>query len=106
MGPVGSGQLAKLVNQLLFDINMAALAEILPMAARLGLDPGRIGEVVNSGTGSSYASEFFIPRILEGRFGDGYPMQAAYKDLVSGAGLRTVPPGEEFSAAFSIAVQS
>lgn len=87
MGPVGSGQLAKLVNQLLFDINAAALAEVLPMAARMGLDPDQVGEVVNSGTGRIYASEFFIPRILEGRFTDGYPMQAAYKDLVSAAGL-------------------
>ena len=32
MGKVGNGQLAKLVNQLLFDINCAAIAEILPMA--------------------------------------------------------------------------
>lgn len=87
MGPTGSGQLTKLVNQLLFDINAAAMAEVLPMAVRMGLDPAQVGEVVNSGTGRSYASEFFIPRILEGRFGDGYPMQAAYKDLVSGANL-------------------
>lgn len=87
MGPVGSGQLTKLVNQLLFDINAAALAEVLPMAAKMGLDPDRVGEVVNSGTGRSYASEFFIPRILRGNFDDGYPMQAAYKDLVSAAGL-------------------
>ena len=28
MGPVGSGQLTKLINQLLFDINAAALAEM------------------------------------------------------------------------------
>ena len=87
MGPVGSGQLTKLINQLLFDINMAALAEILPVAAKLGLDPGLVGEVVNSGTGRSYASEFFIPNILNGEFGKGYPMAAAYKDLISGAEL-------------------
>ena len=87
MGPVGSGQLAKLVNQLLFDINAAALAEVLPMAAKLGLDPDLVGEVVNSGTGRSHASEFFVPRILRGHFWDGYPMRDAYKDLVSGAGV-------------------
>lgn len=87
MGPVGSGQLTKLINQLLFDINMAALAEILPMAAKLGLDPAQVGEVVNSGTGRSYASEFFVPNILKGDFGNGYPMRAAYKDLISGAEL-------------------
>jgi 3-hydroxyisobutyrate dehydrogenase-like beta-hydroxyacid dehydrogenase len=85
MGPSGSGQLAKLVNQLLLDINAAALAEVLPMAVKLGLDPAAIGEVVNAGTGRSYASEFFIPRILKGHFADGYSMGAAYKDLIGGA---------------------
>ena len=61
MGLTGSGQLTKLINQLLFDINAAALAEILPMGVKMGLDPDLVGEVVNSGTGRSYASEFFIP---------------------------------------------
>ncbi|MGW1420045.1 NAD(P)-dependent oxidoreductase [Bradyrhizobium manausense] len=87
MGGPGSGQLTKLINQLLFDINAAALAEILPMSKKMGLDADLVGEVVNSGTGRSYASEFFIPRILKGHFGDGYPMKYAYKDLISGAEL-------------------
>jgi 3-hydroxyisobutyrate dehydrogenase-like beta-hydroxyacid dehydrogenase len=87
MGPTGSGQLTKLINQLLFDINAAALAEILPMAVKMGLDPELVGEVVNSGTGRSYASDFFIPRILQRHFSDGYPLGQAYKDLVSGAEL-------------------
>ena len=85
MGPAGNGQLTKLVNQLLFNINAAALAEILPMSVKMGLDPGRVAEVVNSGTGRSYASEFFMPRVLDGRFVDGYPMAKAYKDMVSAA---------------------
>lgn len=87
MGPAGSGQLAKLVNQLLFDIHCAALAEILPMSRRMGLDPVKVASIINSGTGRSYASEFFLPRILERNFSDGYPLQAAYKDLVSAAEL-------------------
>ena len=85
MGATGSGQLTKLINQLLFDINAAALAEVLPMAVKLGLDPEKVGQVVNSGTGKSYASEFFLPRILKNSFSDGYAMKHAYKDLVSGA---------------------
>ncbi len=87
MGPVGSGQLTKLINQLLFDINAAALAEILPLAVKLGLDPTKVGDVVNSGTGGSYASEFFIPHILNGVFDQGYPLKKAYKDLISGSGI-------------------
>lgn len=94
MGKPGSGQLAKLINQLLFDINAAALAEVLPLATKLGLDPDQVGAIVNSGTGRSYASEFFIPNILKGDFSKGYPMAAAYKDLVSGAEIsarHTIP---------------
>ena len=103
MGPAGSGQLAKLINQLLFDINAAALAEILPMAAKMGLDPALVGEVINGGTGRSHASEFFVPRILRGHFSDGYPMGDAYKDLVSGAelGARLCLPMPVLAAATS-----
>lgn len=85
MGTLGSGQLTKLINQLLFDINAAALAEILPMSVKMGLDPQKVGEVVNSGTGRSYASEFFIPRVLKNDFTQGYPMASAYKDLACAA---------------------
>ena len=85
MGDSGSGQLSKLINQLLFDINCAAIAEVLPMAVKLGIDPEKIGKIINSGTGRSYASEFFIPRILKNNFSDGYPLQHAYKDIDAGA---------------------
>lgn len=87
MGGSGAGQLTKLINQLLFDINAAALAEILPMSVKMGLESEKIGQVVNSGTGRSYASEFFIPRVLKNSFHNGYPMRSAYKDLVSAAEL-------------------
>lgn len=87
MGDAGSGQLTKLINQLLFDINCAAVAEIIPMAVRMGLDAEKVSAVVNSGTGRSYASEFFLPRVLARHFVDGYPMENAYKDLVSAAEL-------------------
>lgn len=87
MGKAGSGQLTKLMNQLLFDINVAALAEIMPMSAKMGLDPEKVAEVINSGTGRSFASEFFIPRILTGNFSEGYSLENAYKDLVSAADI-------------------
>lgn len=87
MGNVGSGQLTKLINQLLYNINTAALAEILPIAVKMGLDANKVGQVVNSGTGRSHASEYFIPNILKGNFTTSYPMKSAYKDFVSAAEL-------------------
>jgi 3-hydroxyisobutyrate dehydrogenase-like beta-hydroxyacid dehydrogenase len=85
MGDLGSGQLTKLINQLLFNISAAAIAEIFPMATKLGLDPENVLSVVTSGTGSSFAAEFFGPRILQNRFEEGYPLKHAYKDMVSAA---------------------
>jgi 3-hydroxyisobutyrate dehydrogenase-like beta-hydroxyacid dehydrogenase len=85
MGALGSGQLTKLVNQLLFNISAAAIAEVLPMAAKLGLDPEKVLQVVTTGTGRSFAAEFFGPRTLEGKFGEGYPLKDAYKDMISAA---------------------
>jgi 3-hydroxyisobutyrate dehydrogenase-like beta-hydroxyacid dehydrogenase len=87
MGASGNGQLTKLINQLLFDINVAALAEVLPMSVKMGLDPEKVGEIINSGTGRSFASDFFIPRTLKGIFNEGYALSNAYKDLVSAAEL-------------------
>ena len=87
MGKSGNGQLTKLINQLLYDINMAALAGILPMSVKLGLDPEKIGQVVNSSTGRSHASEYFIPHILTDQFENSYSLQNAYKDIVNATTL-------------------
>jgi 3-hydroxyisobutyrate dehydrogenase-like beta-hydroxyacid dehydrogenase len=81
-GASGNGQLMKLINQLLFDIHCAALAEILPMAVKLGLDPEQAVAVARAGTGQCFALDNFGPLILEGNFGPGYPLEDAYKDMV------------------------
>ena len=80
MGNIGSGQLAKMINNVLFNANLAALAEVLPMAVKLGLDPEKTGQVINTGSGQSFASKVFIPNILENCFDKGYPLELAYKD--------------------------
>ena len=83
MGETGSGQLVKLINQVLYDMNVASLVEMLALSRGMGLDPHKVGCIVNSGTGRRFASEFFIPRILKNEFSEGYPLEKAYKDIVS-----------------------
>ena len=83
MGKSGNGQLTKLVNQLLFNISAAAMAEVLPMAVKLGLDPEAVCQAVTTGTGRTFALEFFAPHILQNNFKPGYPLIKAYKDMVS-----------------------
>ena len=55
------------------------------MAVKLGLDPEKVGQVVTTGTGRSFAADFFIPLTLKNKFDEGYPVKAAYKDMISAA---------------------
>lgn len=82
MGAVGNGQLTKMLNNILYNSNIAALAEVLPMSVKLGLDPEKVARVINHGSGHSFASEAFIPNILEGCFDKSYPLEHAYKDML------------------------
>jgi 3-hydroxyisobutyrate dehydrogenase-like beta-hydroxyacid dehydrogenase len=83
MGASGNGQLAKMTNNVLFNISCAAMAEILPMATKMGLDPEKICSVVRTGTGQSCGFDFFSPLILDDNFTPGYPMKSAYKDMAT-----------------------
>lgn len=90
MGGPGNGQLMKLINQLLFDINCATIAEILPMAVKMGLDPEQVVAVARTGTGQSFALDNFGPQILEGNFSSGYPLDDAYKDMAHAAEISSL----------------
>ena len=57
MGPVGSGQSMKLVNNLLLGVNMVAVAEALTLGVKLGLRPQVMYDIISRSSGSSYALE-------------------------------------------------
>jgi len=81
-GQSGNGQLMKMINQVMFDIHCATIAELLPLAVKMGLDAEQTLEVVKTGTGQCFAVENFGPLILDRNFGPGYPLEDAYKDMV------------------------
>ncbi len=83
VGGSGNGQLMKLINQLMFNIHCAAMAEVLPMAVKMGLDPEQTFRVARTGTAQCFALDNFGPLILDGNFGPGYPLADAYKDMVN-----------------------
>lgn len=55
LGELGAGQVAKLLNNVLFTANLATAATALELGRRLGVDPTRLGEVIVDGSGASYA---------------------------------------------------
>ncbi|MFT5504854.1 MAG: 3-hydroxyisobutyrate dehydrogenase-like beta-hydroxyacid dehydrogenase [Gammaproteobacteria bacterium] len=83
-GDVGSGQMMKAINNLIYNINIAAFCEMLPLAVKFGLNPETLEALITGGSSRSFASEHFVPRILDGKFNDDFPMQAAYKDILNG----------------------
>ncbi len=81
-GPTGNGQMMKLINQIMFNVHCAAIAELLPLAVKMGLDPAQTITVARTGTGQCFALDNFGPLILKRDFGPGYPLADAYKDMV------------------------
>lgn len=55
LGGIGAGQVAKLLNNLLFTANLATAATTFALAADLGVDPARLGGVLGGGTANSFA---------------------------------------------------
>jgi len=55
LGPVGSGQLTKLLNNVLFTANLATAASTLALGQALDIDPRRLADVIAHGSGSSFA---------------------------------------------------
>ena len=82
-GDVGQGQLMKAVNNIIYDINIAALAEVMPLAVKAGLEPQTLANVLTTGSARSFAGEYFVPKILKGQFEGDFSLQAAYKDIVN-----------------------
>jgi 3-hydroxyisobutyrate dehydrogenase-like beta-hydroxyacid dehydrogenase len=64
LGPVGSGQLAKLVNNALSASNLAAALRATAAAEALGLDPEAVRRVVQDASGDSFMLRM-VPLMLQ-----------------------------------------
>ncbi|MFN2431334.1 MAG: NAD(P)-dependent oxidoreductase [Gemmatimonadota bacterium] len=81
LGPHGSGQRTKLVNQVLGGLHLLALAEGLALARALGLDPWAVLDVVSRGAAGSWMLTHLGPRALAGDFQPGFTIRLQRKDL-------------------------
>jgi len=77
----GAGQVAKLANNLLSLAAIATTAEAMALAIKAGLDPARMIEVLNAGTGANSATRDKWPRaVLPRSFDFGFSAQLSLKD--------------------------
>jgi 3-hydroxyisobutyrate dehydrogenase-like beta-hydroxyacid dehydrogenase len=80
VGGLGQGLAMKLVNNMLVQVNTVAVAEALVMGVKAGLDPRTIYDVVRVSTGSSYAFDARVPRILARDFSPTGTVDISFKD--------------------------
>ncbi len=81
MGPVGAGQLTKMVNQICIAGVLQGLSEGIDFAMRVGLDPAVVVEVISKGAAQSWQMENRAHTMARGEFDFGFAVDWMRKDL-------------------------
>ena len=81
MGPVGSGQLAKMVNQICFVNTVQGLAEGLNFARKAGLDTDKLLDTIGKGAAGSWQMDNRGKTMCAGEFDFGFAVDWVRKDL-------------------------
>lgn len=80
-GPVGSGQIAKLCNQILVGVTLLGVSEAILFARRNGLDPTLMIEAVSGGAAASWQLQNLGPKIIAADFAPGFMVDLIQKDF-------------------------
>ncbi len=81
MGPPGSGQLTKMVNQICIAGVVQGLAEAFAFAQKSGLDVGEVASVISKGAAQSWQMENRSKTMAAGEFAFGFAVDWMRKDL-------------------------
>lgn len=71
MGPPGAGHAAKVLNNFLSGVSLAATAEVMVAAKQAGLDLTQLLEVFNRGSAVNWATRERFPHVIEGDYLEG-----------------------------------
>ena len=81
MGPTGSGQLTKMVNQVCIAGVVQSLSEGLAFGLNAGLDMKKVLEAISKGCAGSWQMDNRSETMLEGKFNFGFAVDWMRKDL-------------------------
>ncbi|TDR52704.1 3-hydroxyisobutyrate dehydrogenase [Halomonas ventosae] len=82
MGPVGSGQVTKVCNQMVVGCQAAVLAEMVALAEASGVDATRLVEALSGGFADSKPFQILTPRMATSDFADPpWHLRTLLKDL-------------------------
>jgi 2-hydroxy-3-oxopropionate reductase len=80
-GPTSHGNIVKLVNNFLGQLTNAALAEILPLATKAGVDIKALYDAVRVSGGNSRVFEGVVPAVCRRNFNVTFELRLAHKDI-------------------------
>lgn len=80
-GEIGAGNVTKLANQIIVALNIAAMSEAYVLAAKAGVDPGRVYDAIKGGLAGSTVLNAKSPMVLEGNYKPGFRIELHIKDL-------------------------
>ena len=81
VGPVGSGQLAKLANQMIVGVTIGVVAEALLLCAKGGADMAKVKEAITGGFADSRILQVHGQRMLERDFAPRGRISVQLKDM-------------------------
>ncbi len=81
IGPSGSGQLTKMVNQICIGGLIQGLAEALHFANRAGLDIPKVIDTISKGAAQSWQMENRWRTMVDGKFDFGFAVDLVRKDF-------------------------
>ena len=81
VGELGSGNVAKLANQIVVAVNIAAVSEALTFAKKAGTDPELVYQAIRGGLAGSTVMDAKAPMMLERNFKPGFRIELHIKDL-------------------------
>lgn len=80
-GPAGSGQHAKMANQIMIAGTMTGLTEMLLYTRQAGLDEQKVLKTLSSGGADNWSMDNYVPRILKDDYTPGFFARHFLKDL-------------------------
>ncbi len=83
VGDIGSGNIAKLANQLVVALNIVAISEAYVLATKAGVDPKVIFQAMRGGLAGSTVMEAKSLLIFDRKFDPGFRIELHLKDLLN-----------------------
>jgi 2-hydroxy-3-oxopropionate reductase len=83
IGGIGSGNIAKLANQIMVALHLAAVSEAMVFAEKAGVDAEKVFHAIRGGLAGSTVLDAKMPLILERNFKPGGPIRMHTKDLLN-----------------------